>query len=651
MKYKGFELDEFQIKSIEAINKNHSVVVSAATGTGKTLIADYVINEAIKEGKEVIYTSPIKALSNQKFREFKEAYGDKVGLLTGDIVINPEAQILIMTTEIYRNMLLEKKEAFPNLSYVVFDEIHYINDIERGTVWEESLIFSPSHIRFVCLSATIPNHKEFANWISNIKDHEVETVNYMKRAVPLEHQIYDFNLGVSNIQKLKDDLKNDGPMYKFSKERRNKRGKKVRRARIPLTNFTKLLEQLNTEAALPAIYFTFSRKDAFSKAIEMSRKFDFTTASEKKEIIEFLRKNIPENISSMESVHTLKSTIKKGFGVHHAGILPKMKEIVEKLFAKGLIKVLFATETFAVGINMPAKTVVMNSIKKYDGISTRYLSTKEYFQMAGRAGRRGIDTFGRVIVIIDRNDLNIEELERVTSKDVEPITSRFNISYNTVLNLIKNHSKKEREVILKSNFGFFLRRTRNQNRIDQSYLNYLRTLKKMGYVNQKEDDVSDYSLTWKGHFATHVFSYDLVIPELYYSKIMEDLTEKEFLILLTAFEYEGRLSDKFDTTNVDITNILDVVSENRYVFKRLKKKNLKNMYKLVSYWYNGKEFSELMEICNLAEGDIIRLFRRILDGLKQIKTAIYETEKDSEMISKIKSMMSKIDRDIISIEI
>jgi superfamily II RNA helicase len=634
MKYKNFELDQFQIDAITAIDNNESVVVSAATGTGKTLIADYVIDLAIKTNKEVIYTSPIKALSNQKYREFTEQYGDKVGLLTGDVAINPSAPILIMTTEIYRNMLLEKKQPFPNLSYVVFDEIHYINDIDRGTVWEESIIFSPLNIRFLCLSATIPNYRQFADWIQTIKKHNVRTVNYMKRAVPLKHELFDIRLGLCDLETFK----------KESRHEEFQRSHKRKKERYLEPNYINLIQQLQSSGDVPCILFTFSRKDAFQKAYDLGKRFDYTSSAEKKEIIEFMRKHIPANISNMDSVRKIRQFLPRGFGVHHAGLLPAIKEVVEKLFGMGLMKVLCATETFAVGINMPAKTVIMNSLKKYDGRSTRLLSTKEYFQMAGRAGRRGIDTHGRVVVMINRNESRVQEIEKVTSQDVEPIISRFSISYNTALNLIKNYKKEERDVILRSNFGNFIKHQGSQSRIDQSYLNYLRILKKSGYITQQDND---YSLTWKGAFTTQIYSHDLFIPELYFSSNIKKLTDEELIGVITAMEYEPRLSDKFK--EADVEDVYRKLLNNQYVIKHLKKRTLKRTFKLSTSWAKGAEFDELLEMCNLAEGDVIRLFRRIIDNLKQIKAALIVSINDDALIEQINRCISKIDRDIVSV--
>ena len=432
MKFKNFTLDPFQIDSVKSIEAGNSVVVSAATGTGKTLIADYIIDKYLKKSRRVIYTAPIKALSAQKYRDFCSEYGEEnIGIMTGDVVVNPNAPVLIMTTEIYRNMLLTKDEIIDHVSYVVFDEIHFINDIERGTIWEESVIFSPVHIRFLCLSATIPNAEEFAAWIQDIKKHQVDVVRYEKRAVPLNHLAYDLSLGVTTI----DNVINDKEGNEFFKRKRNKgRRKNEKPQKIEHRYLIKLIED-----KLPCIFFNFSRKDCEKRAVELARKRDFIKDKDKKHIIELSNKLITAEYRSLTSIQNLKYCLSHGIGFHHAGILPKAKELVELLFSEGLIKVLYATETFAVGINMPAKTVCFASLEKYDGISFRYINSKEYFQLAGRAGRRGIDDVGYAISVIERGHTNLQKLKAMSLKDDIPIQSQFRLSFNTVLNLINNH--------------------------------------------------------------------------------------------------------------------------------------------------------------------------------------------------------------------
>ncbi|OVE74509.1 hypothetical protein BVX95_02250 [archaeon D22] len=642
--YKKFTLDKFQIDSINSINKNNSVVVSAATGTGKTLIADYIIDKYIKKGKRIIYTAPIKALSNQKYKEFKEAYGeDNVGILTGDVTINHNAQVVIMTTEIYRNMLVTKDESLSSLSYVIFDEIHFINDIERGTVWEESIIFSPEHVRFLCLSATIPNAKQFAKWIETIKNHTVDVVTFSKRAVPLSHFVYDYYNGITPIKDLKKEMEKERSMDYYKVTGSRKRGK-FKRQKVPIPNHLDLINLLIEQGQIPAFFFSFSRKRCEELAEELSIKKNFTTDGEKKKILEIFSSRITDDLRKMESVQFLKRVLVKGIAVHHAGLLPKLKEVVEELFEMGLIQVLYTTETFAVGINMPAKTVCFSGLEKFDGFNFRYLNSKEYFQLAGRAGRRGIDKEGRAIAIIDRNNSDLDKIERFTSKDVDPIISQFQLSFNTTLNLVHHHPQKEREIILKSNFDYFLRKQSNkQVRIMASYNHKYKTLKKMGYI-------FDDRLTQKGIFTTHIYANELLVTEIFTSDIYKKLTDTQLLVLLGSIVYEEKRMDKFkygDKKNYFA--ILDSISGNAYVDKTLNKMKIARVNKLVSEWADGAEFSELLNYTNYVEGDIIRFFRQIIDMGKQIIRSAQEN-RDIELEDKIHKCLNKIQRDVVKVE-
>ncbi|MFQ5975629.1 MAG: DEAD/DEAH box helicase, partial [Candidatus Hydrothermarchaeales archaeon] len=256
MKFQNFTLDRFQEESISSVEKNNSVIVSAPTGSGKTLIADYIIDKDLKEGKRVIYTAPIKALSNQKFKDFTKQYGeDKIGLITGDVVINSTAQVLIMTAEVYRNMAIVEDPLLDSVSYCIMDEVHYISDEERGYIWEESIIFSPEHIRFLFLSATIPNSKEFARWVETTKHHKVDVVKHHVRPVPLERKFYDSDLGITTLEKIraKKELDRYTTGFKPSK------GGRGRRAKVPPPDFRWLIKDLKKAQKLPCIYFVFSR--------------------------------------------------------------------------------------------------------------------------------------------------------------------------------------------------------------------------------------------------------------------------------------------------------------------------------------------------------------------------------------------------------
>lgn len=649
MEYKGLTLDQFQIDAINYIEKGNSVVVSAATGTGKTLIADYLIDKFLKEHKRVIYTSPIKALSNQKYKEFKTAFGEEmVGLLTGDVTINHNAQILIMTTEIYRNMLVTKDELVDQLSYIVFDEIHYINDIERGTVWEEAIIFSPEHVRFLCLSATIPNAKEFADWIQTIKGHEVSVVKYDKRAVPLTHKLYDSMLGLTTIKELRPALELDKypDYYKALKLKKNHHDKHdkhdKRRQQVPMPYHADLVDELSEKDKLPGLFFVFSRRRCEELADDLARKHDFTNAAQKEKIINQFLYTVPKDLRRMESVQFMRRILPKGIAVHHAGLLPVLKEVVEELFGQGLISVLYATETFAVGINMPARTVCFHALEKFDGMNFRFLNSKEYFQLAGRAGRRGIDKEGLAIALVDRKTFDVNKVEAFTSKDTDPIISQFKLSYNTVINLVDKHTKEEQEIILKSSFDYYLKKKGGQQiRIMATYNHMIERLKKLGYVS-KDDKVTE-----KGRFATHIYSNELLITEIFCGDLYKKLSDTEIAVLVAAIIYEEKLSDKFKIGDKKTYyNIIDTLAVNEFVTKKINQKSISKMNNLVSAWCNGADFHDLMDMTSLDEGDIIRVFRQIIDLYRQIVRA----STDRQLIERLEKSIVNIQRDVIKVE-
>ncbi|MBU0758028.1 MAG: DEAD/DEAH box helicase [Nanoarchaeota archaeon] len=638
MNFKGFTLDKFQEDAIKCINDGNSVVVSAATGTGKTLIADYIIDKYLKEGMKIIYTAPIKALSNQKYRDFKDDYGyTNIGLMTGDVVINPEAPVLIMTTEIYRNMLLTKDPMIDEVSYVIFDEIHFINDIERGTVWEESIIFSPENIRFLCLSATIPNAREFADWIESIHEHTVNVVIYGKRAVPLQSYVFDKQIGVTKFDKLQFELKDQRYSYQG---RGGRRGKKQR---IPPPYPWELIRQIQDK--LPCLFFVFSRKECEKKAWFLSKKFSFLNQQEKAEIAKMANEIIPGEFRSMESVRRLREVLPRGIAFHHAGMLTFSKELVEKLFAKGLIKVLFATETFAVGINMPAKSVAFASMYKYDGINFRYMFSKEYFQMAGRAGRRGIDEIGYVYVMYNRNEDDAIKIKKITTKDVEPIKSQYKLSYNTVINLIHNYPEEEmRDTILKSSFDFYQRKQEKNIRIKASFNNKVRVLENFGFVK-------NFILTEKGLFSRKIYDQEILVSEIFCSEFCKALSEEEMLLICTSIVYEPGKNDKFDRKNTKntakaIMHFLKKNITNQKILDMFDESSLMLLHNLVIGFSQGKDFQDIMDMTNLQEGDVIRLFRRTMDLLRQIRNA---TE-DYDLRDKVGLCIHKLNRPPVKAE-
>jgi len=444
-----FELDEFQKQAIAALNAGRSVVVCAPTGSGKTLIGEYTIHCALARGGRVFYTTPLKALSNQKLRDFRELFGaEQVGLLTGDISINRDAPILVMTTEIFRNMLYgtpigEVGTSLVGVEAVVLDECHYMNDRQRGTVWEESIIYCPPEVQLVALSATVANADQLTEWL-NLVHGATELIYSDFRPVPL--QFYFGN--TKGVFPLLDETQTRlSPRLKP----KNKGGK-GRGVRPESPTITSILEQLASRDMLPAIYFIFSRRGC-DKAVEEMGELSLINEREaaqlKVRIDEFLRRN-PEagRAGQVEPLY-------RGIAAHHAGILPAWKGLVEELFQLGLIKVVFATETLAAGINMPARTTVISTLSKRTDRGHRLLTASEFLQMAGRAGRRGMDATGYVVTLQTPFE-GAKEAAYLATAGADPLVSQFTPTYGMVLNLLQTHSVTEAKNLVERSFAQYL---------------------------------------------------------------------------------------------------------------------------------------------------------------------------------------------------
>jgi superfamily II RNA helicase len=462
MHYKGLQLDPFQEEAIHAIDRNHSVLVTAPTGAGKTVLAEYAIEKCMEMGRRVIYTAPIKALSNQKYRDFYGTYGDRVGIVTGDVVLNQSAQVLLMTTEIFRNTIFDDITRLDDVEYVIFDEIHYINDIERGTVWEESIIFAPQNIKFVCLSATIPNINQFAEWMQTVREVEINVIEELERPVPLEHHLYLEGYGIGDVkalQQIQESIIYDTPhgyddSYNADKDRREPDAAEIPEDALNSLIDADLIPYIRVQNKLPCLYFCFSRKVCEQNAAHYATQ-NFLTREQRKEILHLFDLLCTQyNIRNERNIQAFRRLVSKGIAYHHAGMLPTLKEVVERLFTSGLIRLLFTTETFAVGINMPACTVVFESLEKYDGVSFRYLKAREYHQMSGRAGRRGIDPIGYVYARVFPKFAQFESVKRILSGKIEPIESQFNLSYSSILNLYEKYGDDIYDVCTQSLSNF-----------------------------------------------------------------------------------------------------------------------------------------------------------------------------------------------------
>ncbi len=447
-----FQLDPFQIEAIEALNQGHSVVVCAPTGSGKTLVGEYAIYRARHANRRVFYTTPLKALSNQKLRDFRDLFGyNKVGLLTGDISVNREAPILVMTTEIFRNMLYgtnmgEVGDAVQDVQTVVLDECHYMNDRQRGTVWEESIIYCPPEIQLVGLSATVANGDQLNDWISKI--HGPSQLIYSDfRPVPLTIH-FATGKGIFPLLNSKKTALHD----RLKKQRRPPRKQKGQKKKVVTANNAFIVTQLQQQDMLPAIFFIFSRKGC-DKAVQSISNLSLVNPVEaielKQRIDAFLKAN-PEAARAGQV-----DPLYRGIAAHHAGLLPAWKGLVEELFQAGLIKVVFATETLAAGINMPARTTVISSLSKRTDSGHRLLHASEFLQMAGRAGRRGMDVEGHVVTVETPFE-GAKEAGYLALAKPDPLVSQFTPSYGMVLNLLQTHSLEETRDLVERSFGQYL---------------------------------------------------------------------------------------------------------------------------------------------------------------------------------------------------
>ena len=449
-----FKLDPFQEEAISYIAKDENVLITAKTGSGKTLVGEYQIWRSLRKGKRVFYTTPIKSLSNQKFHDLKKIYGDRVGIMTGDIKFSPHADIVIMTTEILRNLLYKQGTAtenvgitaelsLTNLDAVVFDEVHYINDPSRGGVWEECLVLLPPEINLVLLSATLDSPEPFVNWLTDLKKKPCHLISTEHRVVPLIHMTEDGDV----IMDSKDTFhlktyetwyrkyySNQDELRKHKERVKSREEGQVIEKDIRVGSFLERMNKLILKVDKPALFFVFSRKMCEEYASKVST--DLLTSSETAEVRHLIRYHLRDHLEllQIESHHKLVSLLMKGVAFHHSGMLPIHKEIVELLFDKGFIKVLFATETFAVGINMPTKTVVFTSYRKFDDADyMRVLRTSEYIQMAGRAGRRGKDEKGIVYYLPIREPEEPFVVRELMTGKRATVESQMKFDYSYIL--------------------------------------------------------------------------------------------------------------------------------------------------------------------------------------------------------------------------
>lgn len=636
-----FQYDPFQQQAIDYIREGCSLIVAAPTGAGKTVVAEYVIRDCLTRGEKVIYTAPIKALSNQKFRDFQEGFGDNVGILTGDVSINPDALALIMTTEIFRNKILEERSSLRDYTWIIFDEIHYIDDPERGSVWEESLIFLPNHMNVLGLSATIPNIEEFAGWLQSIHNKPVKIVQENKRPVPLHFAYQCRDVVYHNFKKMIKECFNSR-QYGSDPRRRIPRYEHLEANRT-----VSLIEHLEREDLLPCIYFVFSRRKTEALAKEMAH-FDFCSAEEKERIRsmfdELCRKF---DLNAEDSAVQLRPYIERGIAYHHAGMLPTLKEIVERLFTSRLIKVIFTTETFALGINMPARSVVIDEMSKYQGFGYGMLKTRDLYQMAGRAGRRGIDEEGFVFCRVNPHDCSPRELEQTIFSDPEKVVSRFNASYATILNLYQKYNEKLYDVYPLS-FHFYQEQKHGRKKAVENLRAKVMILKDSGFIRKSQ-------LTERGLFAGKVYGYEMILSEFFMNGMLEKLSEAELGLFCLAIVFEPRkgtrkppLRGKMRELEMMSVKFMDHVhrQERRLRISPRSKACAFHLTYCMEGWLKGEDFAKILQYTDADEGEIVRYFRMTIQVMREMR----EAPVSEEFRRKVNNVISRINRGVIDSE-
>ena len=617
--------DRFQQEAIDFINQGHSVIVSAPTGAGKTAIAEHIITTSIEKNIGVIYTAPIKALSNQKFRDFQAQFGDKIGLLTGDVSLNASAPILIMTTEIFRNKILDEPKSLEQYSWIIFDEIHYIDNPERGTVWEESLIFLPKHMNLLGLSATIPNIQQFASWIESIHNKTVKVVIEDKRPVPLHFLFQAGNEINDKIEHFK--------RLRFSKPNK----------------LFGLINYVRNAQGLPCIYFVFGRRRAEELASELACS-NFLNGEEKTRILKMYTDLCERfDLKNDRTAQNLYRLIQNGIAYHHAGMLPTLKEVIERLFTSRLLKVIFTTETFALGINMPSRTVIFDELRKFYGRYVRNLKTRDFYQMAGRAGRRGIDTEGFVYCRLNLQRIRIDEAKRIIYGKPEEVRSQLNTSYATILNLYEKY-QEDLFKIYPLSLHFFQSRKNDQKEALRLIEAKLKLLKDLNYINNG-------ALTEKGEFAKNVYGYELILSELYEQHILEQLDEFGLGVIAVSAVFEPRKNQRIPSNLSRNTRQIKKMCEGIYDEVKHKEERFRiypfsklpyfHMSTAMEAWLRGTNFEKTLRLGDTDEGEVVRYFRMSVQVLREIADA-----KVSSYVlkDKIKETIRVINRDVVDAE-
>lgn len=572
-----FKFDKFQLFSFEAISNDSNVLVSAPTSSGKTMVGEYAIISHLKKNHKIIYTSPIKSLSNEKYKEFKDKNFCEVGLLTGDNKINVDSNLVIMTAEILRNSLY--KTNFDKIDLVIMDEVHFINDPDRGKIWEETIIMLPQSVQLVMLSATINNVEAFAHWISIVRDKKMCLIKSNKRIVPLSYYIYTEN----QLHKISDstDMFDDKVFFESRKayDKIQKERKLHHKSELDPSYFNNVVKFLIKNDLLQCIFFSFSRNNCEKYANSIQSILTPEESTNAVNMFDFLLRNNKKDYEILPQYIQIKKLIEKGICFHHSGIIPILKEVIEIIFRNGFIKVLFATETFAVGVNMPTRTVVFTELTKPTNLSKRFLNTAEFKQMSGRAGRRGKDVHGNVILLPYYEFPELSNLKSVMLQSMPSITSKFDIDYYYVLKTISINSEiyeksllqNEQNDSIKSELFNLNELKIKLNMIQDEFINFNISSEDIKYI-EKEYELENKQILYKNINAILPKKLQKELKNLKiknkreYYKTYENIKSNEELIKLS----EQNIQKMDEYCKFMKNNIIEILIKHNYLINNTK---------------------------------------------------------------------------------
>lgn len=627
-------LDPFQHEAVAAIDDGRSVLVAAPTGAGKTLIAEHAIATALSTGSRAFYTTPVKALSNQKFRDLASLHGrDAVGLLTGDNSINPEAPAVVMTTEVLRNMLYAQAHDLGSLGWVVLDEVHFLQDPYRGSVWEEVVIHTPKAVRFVYLSATVSNVSEVAGWLCKVRGETAVVVEH-RRPIELRHQIIARNRHKRRIIERDTVIRGrpnraTGEWGSTPRPRIAPRGRHGTQLATPRR--VQVVDWLADGDLLPAIYFIFSRAgcdDALARLAGTGE--SLTSPSEASRIRQIFEEHmavLPAADRAVLGIDAFGSALARGFGAHHAGLVPPVKEAVEECFAAGLVKVVFATETLALGVNMPARSVVIESLTKFGGERHDLLSPAQYTQLAGRAGRRGLDPVGHALVLWSPY-VGFDQVAALASSREFRLVSSFTATYNMVANLVRHHDPRRARELLELSFAQYqadLRRT--DGRRDPSLS---RRFEAVLQLLEAWEHLAGWSLTDRGLILAGVFhESDLLVAEALSRGILDGLGPAELagLVSCVTYEHRSRLpapepwfpTDDIQARFGSVYRLAEeLAADEEHLGLTQTRLPDPSFLPLAHAWAGGARLADVLDEDVLSGGDFVRNARQIADLLRQI---------------------------------